>query len=97
MYTVRVRPRAEAQFDDAFKWYEERREGQGTEFAEAFGQTIFLLSQNPYLFQPKHLEIRAALIERFPFFIFYVVAGEEVSVLAVLHFRRDPKLWKKRL
>lgn len=40
--------------------------------------------------------IRRVLIHRFPFGIFYIEGEKHITVLAVLHARRNPQTWKER-
>jgi toxin ParE1/3/4 len=38
--------------------------------------------------------LRRALIDRFPFAIFYLTDAEVIQVFAVLHTSRDPQIWQ---
>jgi hypothetical protein len=42
-------------------------------------------------------EFRRALIRRFPFEMFYEVAGDCLIVYSVFHCSQDPQKWRKRL
>ena len=39
--------------------------------------------------------VRRCLLPRFPYGLFYVIRGELVHVLAVLHEARNPRRWPK--
>ncbi len=42
--------------------------------------------------------IRRALLRRFPYAIYFVVRDESrVAVIAILHQRRNPRVWGERL
>jgi hypothetical protein len=41
-------------------------------------------------------EIRSTSLTRFPYRIYYVVADEDVFVIACLHMRRRPGLYRGR-
>jgi len=41
-------------------------------------------------------KLRRALVQRFPFGVFYVLTERHIVVVAVLHAARDPRLWGKR-
>jgi len=51
---------------------------------------------NPHQHPNVYRELRRCVVRRFPFAIFYEVAGDEVEVIAVFHSRRDPERWKSR-
>lgn len=42
-------------------------------------------------------EVRRVRLRRFPFSVFYVPSPTRISILAVLHVRRDPREWQGRL
>ena len=42
------------------------------------------------------LNCRQACLRRFPQVVTYLLDGETVVVLAVLHGHRDPEMWKRR-
>jgi len=42
-------------------------------------------------------KLRRALMQRFPFGVFYVLTETHIVVVAVLHAARDPRLWGNRL
>lgn len=42
------------------------------------------------------LDIRRALLRRFPYCVFYIVLSNEIVVLACVHGHRDPKIWQDR-
>jgi len=41
-------------------------------------------------------DIRRAQLGRFPYLVYYVVLPEAVSVIAVMHGRREPRRWQSR-
>jgi len=59
-------------------------------------QTLNRISENPSLYPVVHRDSRRALIRKFPFGVHYVVTGDSVVVIAVMHVRRDPRRWKSR-
>ena len=98
-YKLIVLPQAELDVKEASIWYEEQQEGIGLEFALGFENRLGLLKQNPCLFPKVYNEARKVLIKKFPYRIFYIVNEDkkEVVIHAVIHTRRDPKIWQKRV
>jgi len=92
--------RKEAQLDilEAIAWYEERQEGLGDELFIALESVKHFIAQNPYHYEDKYNGIRKAITKRFPYIIYYRIESKsKVLVLAVLHMKRSPGLWKRRL
>jgi hypothetical protein len=42
-------------------------------------------------------DVRRCLVNRFPYGVLYSIESTEIFILAVMHLRRDPDYWKKRL
>jgi toxin ParE1/3/4 len=91
-----ITPGAEADLDDAFQWYEEKSPGLGEDFIHCVDASLTSIQYNPWQYQKVYKNIRRALTHRFPYGIFYIIEESRIVVLAVLHAKRDPKLWKMR-
>ena len=94
--TLIVQPEAEADLNEAFRWYEARREGLGQEFLGEVSLTLARITERPLRYTLVYREARRALLRRFPYVVLYVAREERVFVLAVLHQRRNPRLAEAR-
>lgn len=81
---------------DAYKWYEAQRKGLGENFLLCIEQALSKILRNPENFSVVYRDVRRAMIQRFPFGVFFVSRSGTLSVLAVLHARRHPNAWKSR-
>jgi len=93
---VVIRLEAESDIKDAYEWYEAQRKGLGEGFLLCIEEALSRVSRNPEIYSVVYKEVRRVLIHRFPFGVFFIENEERVSVLAVLHARRNPKTWKGR-
>jgi plasmid stabilization system protein ParE len=96
MAEVIVRPGAQADIREAALWYESRRPGLGSEFTLRFDALLERIAHNPLQFPEIGSGVRRALLQRFPYAIYFVVTASPV-VIAVLHQRRHPDTWKQRV
>jgi len=94
--TLVVQPEAEADLEEAFTWYEQRREGLGHDFLDQVSSCFAQIAQQPLRNALIYREARRALLRRFPYAVFYVARNDRAFVLAVLHQRRSPRLAKAR-
>lgn len=94
---VLIRPEAEAEMEEAFRWYEQRNKGLGDDFLLCVEESLIKIQRTPEAYPVVHRKIRRALIRRFPYGIFYLLNEEKIIVLAVFHALRDPKQWKSRV
>lgn len=95
-YRLLVRPEAEFDLVAAYRWYEDRDAGLGEEFLRQVEAALLGVQNNPHTHQKIYKEVRRALTKRFPYGLFYLIDNDTVSVLGVLHARRDPAVIKAR-
>jgi plasmid stabilization system protein ParE len=93
---VVLRAEAEAEFDEAFDFYDGRRAGLGTEFAAEVQKVFDRLAANPLIHQEVFADIRKAVVRRFPYCVYYRPHADRVEVIAVFHTSRDPSIWQGR-
>lgn len=95
-YKIIIRSEAENDLKEAFGWYEDKRLGLGHEFLLHIDAGIKFVQRNPEVHSSEYKGTRRHIIKRFPYKIIYLVEGEKIIVLAVLHGKRCPDLLKKR-
>lgn len=91
-----LEPEAEAEFLEAVGWYEERRVGLGTAFRVSVEATLEVIEESPQRFPIALRDIRKARVARFPYMVYYVILPDGITVIAIIHGRRDPKRWQAR-
>ena len=94
--TIVVQPEAEADLTEAFRWYEARRPGLGAELIDEAGLAFSRIAENPLRPRALHRDTRRVHLRRFPYVVLYIARGDHVFVLAVLHERRSPRLYRAR-
>ena len=92
---VSFRPEAEAEALETRDWYEGRRPGLGAAFRAALDETIERLADNPMQFRLVRGGTRRAILNRFPYAVYFRLDGNDVVVLAV-HGRQHPRRWQSR-
>ena len=92
-YRIRISGRAVREIGEARDWYEARSLGLGGEFESALEQQLKRLEQTPELYAEVVTGVRRALLPRLPYGVFFVIRGDLVHLLAVIHNVRNPKRW----
>ena len=92
-----IRSEARADLLEIFQWYQEQSPGLGFDFKLCVDEVFSKLQKHPSIYKKVYKDIRRVVTRRFPFGVFYIVESNTVIVLAVLHARRDPVSWKKRI
>jgi len=96
-YRLLIRPRAERDLIEAQQWYEAQRPGLGREFRAEVDKILAQLPSHPLMYPLVQERAHRAVVARFPYLVYYLVAGDRISVIACFHGHRDPKLLRSRL
>jgi len=92
-----IRRLAEADMMLAAEWYETRSPGLGTAFLRAVDACFGLIQRYPDGFQVVTKAVRRARLRRFPHAVYYIASQQQITILAVVHSRQDPREWQGRL
>jgi plasmid stabilization system protein ParE len=91
-FQVVILEKAFHEIENARDYYENNQINLGTSFTNEVFSILEILESNPLLFPVKFKNIREAVINKFPFVvIFEVLPNNEIIVLSVFHFRRNPE------
>jgi plasmid stabilization system protein ParE len=94
---IEILSAAEDELADAISYYNEQSEGLGYEFAAEIDQTFARILQFPDAWFPLSPRTRRCRAKRFPYGVIYQVRSDIILVVAIMHMRRHPDSWKKRL
>lgn len=102
MKPVSLSSEAVAELAEAASWYETRQSGLAIRFLQEIDQARYAIQSRPLSF-PRlantagDLEIRRALLPRFPYAVVFLELPTEIRVLAVAHAKRRPDYWLNRV
>jgi plasmid stabilization system protein ParE len=91
-----LRPEARVDLEQAAYWYEDQRQGLGDRFTFEVLGLLQQIGGSPLLFPEVFPPVRRGLLQRFPYAIYFVIEEPAVVILAIVHQRRDPAVWKRR-
>src|SRR6266550_3581974 len=91
-----LEPEAEAEFLAAGSWYAERNPAIAAASRASGARTLEAADRAPHQSPIGLRDIRKALVRTFPYVVYYVVLPDVISVIAIIHGRRDPRLWQAR-
>lgn len=90
-----IDPLAEEDIEEAFRYFEDLRDGLGTEFLSALSDILDAIEVQPHMYQVVDGEIRRGVMRRFQYAVFYrFVDDRKVLVLAVQHTSRQWRNWR---
>ncbi len=88
-WTVTIRPKTKADLHRAHDWYEERCAGLGDEFLADHAEALLRLEADPERFPLYYRGFRRVLTHRFPYKIFFRIAGQTIIIFRILHGAQD--------
>ncbi len=94
---IRLLPEAQAEFDQATDWYEDRRPGLGAEFVAKIDKAFDRIASDPDRYLEVYMGVRKAIVPKYPYVVLYrAEEPDEVLVISVFHTSRNPEVWKAR-
>jgi ParE toxin of type II toxin-antitoxin system, parDE len=90
---VRFLPSSKQEILAAYMEYEQISSGLGERFSNAIQQLVDRIKFMPEGYGEVEPGVRAALVTRFPYVLYYEVMGSVIIVLSVSHGRRGKQTW----
>jgi plasmid stabilization system protein ParE len=93
-----VRLLAESDLQGAALWYDRERFGLGRRFLDDVDRTFVRIREHPRQFPNVSAGVRRALLHAFPYAVYFTTTpDDDLLVLAVLHLKRHPSSWLRRI
>jgi plasmid stabilization system protein ParE len=90
-------PEAEEDLAEIRAWYQLRETGLGDRFIFAVDRIFARIADGPSRYPPYSEEVHRALVQGFPYSVYYTADDAVVTILAVIRQTRDPKLITNKL
>jgi plasmid stabilization system protein ParE len=90
-------PEVKQDIAEVYTWYQNQRTGLGEESLHSIEASLEAIRRQPELRAPMHESYRRAMVQRFPYCIFYEFETSTVTVYSIIHTARDPAKWRARL
>jgi toxin ParE1/3/4 len=96
-YRLIINPFAESDLHSSVEFYELQKTGLGEDFISEVETTLKRIENNPHQFYQVKRNVRKALLDKFPFGIFFYLKDDLITVFAIFHFSRNPKKLSTRI
>jgi len=91
VYRIFVKPEAEEELLEVLEWYDEQREGLGSELYKEVIELMNRIEKNPEHFQKRYKDFRISFTKRFRYGIHFIVEGQIIYIHAILHTSKKPR------
>jgi plasmid stabilization system protein ParE len=87
------------QIDDAAEWYDTQRPHLGDQLIDEINDFLEKIAESPRQYPMAHFKrrVRRALLDQFPYAIYFIEKTDHLQVISVIHAARSPKNWKRFL
>ena len=98
-YEIKISHEALDDIQFATDWYNNQVEGLGKRFQKQVINQIGKLKNTAEIHVIRYKDVRCMVIKKFPFMVHFTLDTQKgiLTVYAVLHTSRNPRIWEKRL
>ncbi|RLD53267.1 MAG: type II toxin-antitoxin system RelE/ParE family toxin [Bacteroidetes bacterium] len=98
MYKTIILPLAKQDIKEAANWYNKQNRGLGKRFTKEIRNKVKFIKNNPKAIAVRYDDIRAAVVDGFPFMIHFRIEEnlKLVVIPAVYHTSQNPSIWERR-
>jgi toxin ParE1/3/4 len=93
---VEYHPGARLEIIEAFEWYELHEPGLGARFQDSVAEAEKFVRRNPQLGAPGRFGTRKWPLKTFPYNLIYSDEPSAILIIALAHFSRQPRYWRRR-
>ena len=100
MYSVIFSKDADIDTEEVMDWYENICPKLGSDFYdEVLAKVENIVTKYPKIARIVYKNARKLSLNRFPYNLIYIIdeTKKEIRILAIVHDKRDPRVWKNRI
>lgn len=97
MLKVELDYRAEVDLFEIADYYDTQKQGLGQRFLNEFKAAIDRIHRYPELYAILRNPYRSCSLNRFKYSIIYRIDSDIIYILAIMHQKRHPDVWRNRL
>ena len=96
MTRIVLRRRARAEIGAAVERYQAESPSAADAFFRTVQDALAAIAENSRQFHVLRGRLRRVILRRFPYGVYYKIYPDHISVVGVIHLRRDPRRWLVR-
>lgn len=96
MYKLELSAGVRKDLRKIYAWYEKEQSGLGERFLNHFEESTQQLIENPTNYPVVFRNKRRQVLNIFPYCNYFIIKGDVIRLIAVVHGKRHPQNWKNR-
>lgn len=96
-YRFELLPDAMLDIEETFLWYQAVSSQLRDRFQTQLDISLKEVHSNPLTYHLLNSKARCKKLKHFPYLIIFAVQKDLISIVAVIHEKRNPKTWKRRI
>lgn len=97
IFTIKILTEASLDIKDITNWYKDISQPLAARFVSQLYDGFAKISSNPDGWFNITKKVRRFRISDFPYIILFFKEESSIVIFAVIHEKRNPKLWKRRI
>jgi plasmid stabilization system protein ParE len=89
-FRILFEPTADRELEEAIRWYKRQRPGLEDELAREVNRCLKRIQASPEMYARVKKDYRRAMIDRFPYAIYYEFIADTIIVYSIFHGSRNP-------
>lgn len=83
--------------DDAVAWYAQQKKGLENRFLKQYVKLRTRICNKPEQFSVIYKNVhRARFSKTFKYAVYFLITGDSIQIIAIVHDKRNPKSWQER-
>jgi len=95
--TVKILTEASIDIKEVTTWYKDISQFLASRFISQLYDGFAKITNNPNAWFNLTKRVRRYKLPDFPYIILFFIDGDNIIVFAVIHEKRNPKTWKRRI
>ena len=92
-------PLAANEYEEAFKWYEQRSLVAADNLIVAVQEAIIAICTDPYRYRNTYKKVRELNLKKYPYALIYFIDENKqlITIISLFHHKRNPKRKYRKL
>ncbi len=97
IFSIKILTEASIDIKEITGWYKNISQPLAARFVSQLYESFERITSNPNAWFNINKKARRHRLSNFPYLILFFQEGDNIIVFAVIHERRNPKTWKRRM